>query len=233
MNHSRKMKPVQFNKNRKSRGGILVGLFLGLLLGLLCAFGVVWYLNKTPLPFLDKTSRGEKTEAKLSSDQPQQPQQLPGKPGDKSIAGSGEKSRFDFYKILPAGQGQDTAQRPGDTKSAPLPPDQSAPAPDKTAADSPTPVVETFYLQAAAFQKAADADNLKAKLAFMGLETTVVEGKSPDKGLIYRVRVGPYTKLDEMNRVRNQLAQNRIQATVVKIKENGGAPESTTDTGNR
>lgn len=237
MNHSHKTKPTKpAQHHKKSRGGILVGLFLGLLLGLLCAFGVVWYLNKTPLPFVDKTSRGDKPDARMSPDQAQQsqqtPQPLPGKPGDKSINAPGEKPRFDFYKILPAGPGQpgqDTSQHPGDTKPATLPP-----ATDKAATEAPAAIVETFYLQAGAFQKAADADNLKAKLAFMGLETTVMEGKSPDKGLIYRVRVGPYAKPDEMNRVRNQLAQNKIQATVVKIKENGNVPaESTTDTGNR
>ena len=198
---------------------------------MLCAFGVVWYLNKTPLPFVDKAMRGDTKPS--SPDQAQQPpQSLPGKPGDKAINGPGganEKSRFDFYKMLPAGT--DASQRPGEAKTTPPPTAQSG----QTATDAPAPVAETLYLQAGAFQKAADADNLKAKLALMGLETAVMEGNSPDKGLVYRVRVGPYVKLDEMNRVRNQLAQNKIQATVVKIKENGGAgaAESTTNAGNR
>ncbi|MCX7171328.1 MAG: SPOR domain-containing protein, partial [Proteobacteria bacterium] len=66
---------------------------------------------------------------------------------------------------------------------------------------------------------AADADNLKAKLALIGLEASVQEVNVPDKGLMHRVRVGPFAKTDEMNRVRTQLAQNGIQATVVKAKE--------------
>ena len=40
-----------------------------------------------------------------------------------------------------------------------------------------------------------------------------------DKGKMYRVRSGPYNKADEMNRVRAQMSQGGIQATVVKIKE--------------
>lgn len=197
---------------RKSRGGTLLGMFLGLLLGLLCAFGVVWYLNKTPLPFLDKAVRPEKGEVKPAGEPPQQaglPQQLPGKPGDKAINNATDKPRFEFYKILPGSQEATPAAAAADAKPA------TAPPPDGQLA----PVTEHFYLQAGAFQKPADADNLKAKLALMGLETSVQEGNMPDKSVMYRVRVGPYAKPEEMNRVRNQLAQNGIQASVVKVKE--------------
>ena len=36
---------------------------------------------------------------------------------------------------------------------------------------------------------------------------------------MYRVRSGPYNKAEEMNRVRTQMSQGGVQATVVKIKE--------------
>ncbi len=36
------------------RGGTLLGLAFGLVVGVLISFGVVWYLNKTPLPFVEK-----------------------------------------------------------------------------------------------------------------------------------------------------------------------------------
>ena len=84
---------------------------------------------------------------------------------------------------------------------------------------------EVFYLQACAFQKSTDADNLKAKLALMGLETSVQEVNVPDKGLMHRVRVGPYAKPEDMNRVRNQLAQNGIQASVVKARDSAAVPQ--------
>ncbi len=220
-------------KPARNRSGILLGLFLGLLLGLLCAFGVVWYLNKTPLPFLDKSSHTEKTEAKPAAEQPHQPpQQLPGKPGDKAINGTAEKPRFEFYKILPGGQ--EASMRLGNTK-----PDATTPAPSPAAEQAmeipPATSMDSFYLQAGAFQKSVDADNLKAKLALMGLETSVLEVKVPDKGVMFRVRVGPYAKPEEMNRVRTLLAQNGIQATVVKVKDSGAnpAPASTGNAGNR
>ena len=188
-------------------GGTLLGLFLGLVIGVLIAFGVVWYLNKTPLPFLDKLSRPDKPESKPGAPgaPSAQPQQLPGKPGDKV----GEKPRFEFYKILPSGQ--EAAPAPAEAKPQPANP--------PTAVETPAPPTETLYLQVGAFQKAADADNLKAKLALMGMEASVQEVNVPDKGLMHRVRVGPFAKPEEMNRMRNQLAQNGIQATVVKARE--------------
>ncbi len=185
---------------RNSRGGMLLGLFIGLVIGVLGAFGVVWYLNKTPLPFQDKSGRTDKP-AEQRPGANGKPDQLPGKPGDKV----GEKPRFEFYKILPGGQ---------EATSEPAPP-AAVPKP----APEPVATGETLYLQAGAFQKAADADNLKAKLSMMGVDVGVQEVSIPEKGTMYRVRVGPYTRADEMNRARNQLAQNGIQATVVKIKE--------------
>jgi cell division protein FtsN len=85
--------------------------------------------------------------------------------------------------------------------------------------EAPPAANELFYLQAGAFQKADDADNQKARLSMLGLDVTVQEATVADKGKMFRVRVGPFAKPEEMNRVRNQLAQNGIQATVVKIKQ--------------
>jgi len=187
----------------------LIGLFIGLVLGVLIAFGVVWYLNKMPLPFQDKATRPEKAEAKPATGQ-QTPQQLPGKPGDKVE----EKPRFEFYKILPSGQ--EPAPAAGDTPGGTSTKQQQATPPPVVA---PASSNEAFYLQAGAFQKAADAENLKAKLALMGLETSLQDVNVPDKGVMHRVRVGPFAKLEDMNRVRNQLSQNGVQATVIKIKD--------------
>lgn len=199
------------------RGSTLLGIFFGLLLGLACALGVVWYLNKTPLPFLDKTTpHAEKNETRPAGvDAPaqaaQQPQQLPGKPGDKII---NEKPRFEFYKILPGAQEAAPGSAAGNTKAASAAATPSSPAQEP----QPAPPAEVFYLQVGAFQKPADADNMKARLALMGLETGVQETNTPEKGLMYKVRVGPYVKPEEMNRVRTQLSQDGIQASVIKMK---------------
>ena len=68
-------------------------------------------------------------------------------------------------------------------------------------------------------EKAADADNLKAKLALTGLEAGVQEVSIPEKGTMHRVRVGPFRSAEEMNKARVLLSQNGVQGTVIKQKE--------------
>lgn len=189
---------------KKSRGGMLLGLFLGLVIGVLIAFGVVLYLNKAPLPFMNKYEGAPRDPAKPAGTS--QPLPLPGKPGDKA----GEKPRFEFHDILVGKQPAVPGTAPA---AAPVP------APAAPAAEAKPAAKDIFFLQAGAFQKPADADNLKAKLALLGIEATVQEAEVADKGKMHRVRVGPIAGTEEMNRVRNQLAEGGVQATVVKQRE--------------
>jgi cell division protein FtsN len=100
-----------------------------------------------------------------------------------------------------------------------VPPIPPAASPSPGAAEAKPAANETFFLQAGAFQKAADADNLKAKLALSGLEAGVQEVSIPDKGTMFRVRIGPFRTLDELNRTRTQLSAVGVQASVIKQKE--------------
>jgi cell division protein FtsN len=208
---------------KKSGGGTLVGVFVGLVIGLAIAFGVVFYLNKATLPFQLKGDGAAKTEK--SPDKPgttngtTTPAPLPGKPGDKVS----DKQRFEFYGILegkqPANPGSAPSSAPNTAPSSAAAAASPAAPPAAAAAESKPATNEVFFLQAGAFQKPADADNLKAKLALSGLEAGVQEVSIPDKGTMHRVRVGPFRSLDEMNRVRTQLSQAGVQASVVKQKD--------------
>jgi cell division protein FtsN len=195
---------------KNSRGGTLLGVFIGLVAGVLIAFGVVWYLNKSPLPFLNKYEGAPKAEKEAPGTvgtAAQAPAPLPGKPGDKPV----DRQRFEFYGIL---EGKQPA-----TPGAAPPAQAPAGAPAAPAAESKPAPSETFFLQVGAFQKAADADNLKAKLALGGLEASVQEVSIPEKGTMHRVRVGPFGNPEEMNRVRALLSQSGVQGTVIKQKE--------------
>lgn len=178
---------------KKSSGGTLIGIFIGLILGLCIALGVAWYMNKTPIPFLTKAKPPEKTAV--------EPGKGIVKPDEKTTQ-QVEKPRFEFYKILPGAEEPVTEQQ------------------IKQAAKAGTSA-ENYLLQVGAFQNPADADNLKARLALIGVEASVEPIELPEKGTWYRVRVGPYSKLDEINRVRQTLAQNGIEASLVKIKDPG------------
>ena len=206
---------------KNASGGTLLGIFIGLVLGVLIAFGVVWYLNRSPLPFQNKyegAPRAEKdkpgTPGSAATGAQTQPP-LPGKPGDKPTG------RFEFYGIL---EGK-PPPAPGAATPGPAAPGQSAPgqavagAPAATAVEVKPAPSDVFFLQVGAFQKAADADNLRAKLALSGLETSVQEVNIPDKGAMHRVRVGPFRDPDEMNRARALLSQSGVQGAVIKQRE--------------
>lgn len=198
-------KPAKAPRQGNS-GSTVLGIFIGLVFGVVIAFGLVWYMNRATMPFQDKGNHSAPDKPAAKAGEPGSaatPEPLPGKPGDKPV----EKPRFEFYNILPGKQ--DAAP-----EGAPTANPATAAAPEKAPGD------QTTYLQVGAFQKPADADNLKAKLALMGLEASVQQITIPDKGTLHRVRTGPYATLEDMNRVRNQLSQNGIQATVVKAGGN-------------
>ena len=116
-----------------------------------------------------------------------------------------DKPKFDFYKILPGGEEPVTEREIKDAA--------------KAAKGQPEAARGIFFIQAGSFQNPADADNQKARIAILGFESSVEPTSLPDKGTWYRVRLGPYTTLDDLNRVRRVLAQNGIDANLVKLKD--------------
>lgn len=216
---SRDMKPRKSpTPKKKSGGGTLIGMFIGLVLGVGAAAGVVWYMNKSPLPFNKQVQAPAKAEAGVAekpaavpngNGKPApQPIALPGKPGDPA-----PEKRFQFYDILPgkADATPDKVANP-DTRKDEAKKDEKKEEPKKEEVkESKTPL----FLQAGSFSTAQDADNQKAKLAFMGVEAVVQQVMIQDRTL-YRVRVGPYTKIEELNKVRAELAKSGIEAQLAK-----------------
>lgn len=99
----------------------------------------------------------------------------------------------------------------------PSPPAAAAPsAPATNTPPAPQPEGFTYYLQAGAFREMNDADATKAKLALMGVAATIAERKS-ELGTLYRVRVGPFSDIEAMNRARVRLSDNGVDAAVVKV----------------
>ncbi|MBK7686001.1 MAG: SPOR domain-containing protein [Rhodocyclaceae bacterium] len=193
----------------KGGGGMILGIFIGLVLGILIAAGVVLFLNKATLPFQDKYEGANKPSAANSNGQAATPLALPGKPGGTVQ----EKQRLDFYGIL---EGKTSPTNPPVAKTN-TPPTATATTTPPTATE-PTVVAELLYLQLGAFQKAADAENLKAKLALTGFDAAVQEVEIPNKGTMQRVRVGPFATAAEMNAARERLSQAGIAGTVIKQK---------------
>ena len=211
---SRDMKPRKRSNTsrRKSGGGTLIGLFVGLVIGVLVAAGVVWYIHKTPVPFSNKTLPPAPTapQQQQQPGTPPAPLALPGKPGDP-VPQPGDKPRFDFYKILPGNSEAIPDPKPAEGKSGEPKQADGTKGKDGTEAALKEPV----YLQTGSFQNASDADNQKAKLAMMGAEATIHQVMLQDK-VWYRVRLGPFRKIEDVNAMRAELARQGIDANVVK-----------------
>jgi len=126
----------------------------------------------------------------------------PVKPVPPPSARADAKPRFDFYKILPGTEDSVTDQQAKGAKK------------ESTAAAK-----ETFFLQAGAFQNARDADNLRARLALLGIEARIQTATLPDKGVWHRVRVGPYTSVEELGRARDALKQNGVETTLIRVRD--------------
>ena len=192
---------------RRSQGQtghpMMTGVFIGVLVGLVLALAVALYLNKAPSPFVsrDKAAESDKTtapagKAVAKADSDKTPSQA------TAAKGSEPKTRLDFYTILPG---------------------KEEVVPDKDVMSRASPSSGTsrvvYYLQAGAFQSASDADNLKARLALAGLEAQIQTATLPDKSVWHRVRMGPYSNAQDLDKARAALKENKIDNAVIKVNE--------------
>jgi cell division protein FtsN len=184
------------DRKTAARGGghtLLVGILIGLVLGLGIALGVAWYINKVPSPFLSRPTPVPHTDKPVTGAT---------RTEEKSARSADAKPRFDFYKILPGADEPATEQQMKEAQKA-----------------APASAKETFFLQAGAFQSASDADNLKARLALLGIEATIQTTSVPDKGVWHRVRIGPYTSVERLNQTRDTLKHNGVETALIKVRE--------------
>jgi len=205
------------------RGGTLLGVFIGLVLGLSLAAGVAYYVTKANSPYAAQSARDARDPARDAM--------RDGGKGAKPDAPAPDKPRFDFYKILPGGeepkvqverkpapdravveQAREKDAERGTAKVATAEPSLK-PEPVPKAAKAG----ERFWLQAGSFAAESDAENLKAQLALAGWEAAVQQGTLPDKGVRFRVRLGPYDNTDELNRIKTELTRKGFDAAVIKF----------------
>ena len=130
---------------------------------------------------------------------PSPPVAAAAKKGIEQSKTSDLKLEFDFYKILP---GWEEAVTDREFRR-------------QTARTSK----EVYFLQVAAFPKAADADNLKARLALSGIESKIQTAQLPDGGIWHRVRVGPFSDENELSDSREALKRINLEANLIKVRE--------------
>lgn len=187
------------------RGNTVSGLLMGLLIGIIIAAAIALYINFGPKPFVTEAKTDSTSQSTPAASAIGTPIELPGKPGDRPVKVSPpatpaqsqpsapDKDKLDFYTILPGGEAA------------------SAPQPKPAGVQSDKP-----GLQAGAYQNPSDADNLKARLAMLGVEAKVQRVDLGDKGIFYRVRLGPFGSLEEADGMRARLATEGIETSLVR-----------------
>ncbi|MEO8103704.1 MAG: SPOR domain-containing protein [Betaproteobacteria bacterium] len=205
---------------KRGMNPMFVGIIIGLLLGIGLALSLAMWLNRANNPFVEKSRPVDALP--VIAARPAPPVAAP------TPKAEAEKPRFEFYQILPGEKGDKGEKGEKGARADAAPPARSAEpgvrgTPDAKSVARPDarPEIkpassEVFFLQAGAFQSPTDAENMKAKVAFAGFEAMVRPVNLPDKGTLYRVRLGPFKSLDEVNRIKTSLSQGGIGAAVVK-----------------
>lgn len=89
------------------------------------------------------------------------------------------------------------------------------PAPAPAAAGSRDPFL--YFVQAGAFRSNQDAEAQRARLSLMGVEARVTEREQAGR-TVYRVRVGPFDRKDEADRVKDRLDGGGFDSALVRVQ---------------
>lgn len=170
-----------------SRGSTVPAFVFGMVFGLLIALGVALFVSKSELPFSGiNTQSGE---AKVSL-------------GPNNTTPDPNSS---IYTKANAKQDLVTSN-----------PDQAPVAKPVPSTEVPQPVAQTLYfLQIGSFRGRDDAEQLRAKLAFVGTESEVSVGEV-NGTVVNRVRVGPFPNANAAYQARGPLTKGGFEAAVVK-----------------
>jgi cell division protein FtsN len=177
-------------KHKSSGGSTLYGILAGLLIGLMVAAAVAYYVVKAPSPFVDKASRSP------DASKPVDPRTAP-----DPNAGLGGRNAVEGTPVDPNA----AAYGAGGQVAAPL---KSA-APDDLGALIAT--LKPTGTPAAM----PPAETLRARIILMGLPVEIQRAEV--NGVQFnRVRVGPYVRIDDMNKTRARLGEEKLPTTVVR-----------------
>ncbi len=191
--HSNRPKPVPTHG-----APFLKGLMVGMVLGVALCAGVALYVMRLHNPFTPHADQASVAPDKPTADMP-----------DVSRHGliNPTPVRPDLLAPSTAPAADATAPRDNAAIAPPLP------------TPAPLPITEpavTYFVQTGAFQKQAEADNQRARLALTGVDATILSPEVGEKPL-YRERVGPIVSVDEVRTLVATLKNNGIPTNIIKV----------------
>jgi cell division protein FtsN len=204
----------------KQTGGTLLGLVVGMVFGLLIAIGVALMITGSSNPFagtasVDADAKNSKVKILADPNEPLYPKrdlmESVAREISQKMESQGKSAAEALKAVTPLlGRNEET---PAQATTVTVPPQQVA---MQTERDKPQPVDGLiYYLQAGAFLNKNDAEGVKGRLALLGLSAQLSERPS-ESGTLYRVRIGPFSQVEEMREARTILADNGMQSVVVR-----------------
>ncbi len=190
---TRKKQARRSTSRRKKPTPPWVWLIIGLVLGLIAALAVYLY------------TRTDTVEEKVITKKTTEPTAKSKIKSIKNKPRTAKKPRFDFYELLPEREIVIPDEEIISSKSK-----KTTPIPNADKSGS-------YLLQAGAFKTFGQADQLKARLALIGVEANIETVKINDTVAWHRVRVGPFSNLDKVNTVRYRLQDNDIDTVVLRV----------------
>ncbi len=220
---------------RAQRGGFTAGLVAGLLVGLAVALGVALYVTKVPVPFMDKvpqrSAAQDAAEAQRNKDwDPNAP--LASRAPRPSVSATGAVTPAPEAGAPAAGAASEPVQPPRDPgaildgRAVALPgPPTAEPSAGAPVVDATPSIVSraspaeayVYFVQAGAFEKAADAEAQRAKLGMLGLEARLHERNQSGR-IVQRVRVGPFDTREDAQATRDRLVSAGIEAQLLRAE---------------
>jgi cell division protein FtsN len=74
----------------------------------------------------------------------------------------------------------------------------------------------SYVIQAGSSQDPKDADQLRAKLALMGIESKIQKAKV-ESVIWYRVKIGPYSQMGSVNSIMSRLKKNGMKPVITEV----------------
>ena len=158
------------------------------------------------LLYLQGADRMGRDVTRLAQDPP--PESAPVRPSPEQPVTDRERPRFQFYELLP----HDSIPIPESPRRgvvAPTPPPATVPEVQGTQATH-------VLLQVGSFRGFPQADELKARLAMMGLQADIREVRIEGQ-VFYRVFLGPFQNEAQADRWRDRLKRENIEALRVTV----------------
>ena len=175
---------------------------VGLLVGLFVAFLV--FLQLRPAPPVERTVKLEtppEPATRPAAEDPV-PEPAPATSREEPPAAPA-KPRFEFYNLLP--------------EMGVIVPEQEVKGEASPEGVRQVEQPGTYLLQAGSFRTREQADQLRARLALLGVETDVQTVTVNNQQTWHRVRVGPYRNLRDLNAARSLLKKNGIDAILIRL----------------